>query len=985
MIKRSKTDHKEYRYIELPNALRCLLIHDDKVEYSAASLDVNVGSLSDPKEYPGLAHFCEHMLFMGTNKYPKENEYSEFIKNHGGSENAYTGSMHTNFYFSVANDAFVEALGRFSEFFKEPLFCPDAIEREIQAVDSEYKKDLPNDTRKCYQVLLSQANPENPINRFTCGSMETLKKPEIRNVLMEFYEKNYSSNLMSLVLLGKFSLDELEKYAKDNFSGIQNKDLPVLDTTTPPAFGKGRLGKLYKIVPTTSKHILKLKWLFPDLSKKYKSKPSVYLAELLTHEGPNSLLSYLISSQLVSELWSTVEKMNAGIEFLTLSAVLTEKGLQNYEKVIEAAGGYIKMLQAKGPQKYFFEEFASMQQLTFDYMNQGYPLGTASSISLNMHYYDVEDVLVGPYLTTEYDPDTISRLLRLMVPENMLVVLISDSVRPSVRMEEKWYKTKYSVEDIPARIFEAFENPKVRGKLLDYPPPNIFVPKNVEILPKYEGMPVHPRLVKETKISQIWYKQDHKFSVPKAYGYCRIWTNDNDFPVSPESYIYARLYLKAFYEDIREMMYMAYMAGMSCSLYAYYDKMVFRFSGFNDSLPQLVDAFLSKLQKFAPEQHKEHFETILASEIKSSTSYLKTTPHVIGSDMYPTGLASFGADQETELKLLQNITFDNFIRYSKGWLQKAKLNWFIAGNIAEETAIQIATTAEKMLCATPLLDKEKIRPRIVEIPAHTEYIVSESLSNKNETNSCLLSYFQYKPYIDSELRLYAMNHVVFNILREPAFDYLRTKSQLGYVVKTVAESYCRVLGGYFLVQSAKMSPERLYQKVNEFLETMKEKINGMTDEEFNMHIQAASVPFKQNCLNLSEECSQFWGELVNGETLFDENEKIVEVLKEIKKPEIIKYFEELFFENVKRYDYELVSETHLKENEAAKYANKREALKRGNSRIELKNYEEMRAKNVFYPDMFIENAVKSGKLQEGQFTNTYLLLLLQNNSSFIMH
>jgi hypothetical protein len=51
---------------------------------------VGVGSFTDPAEMPGLAHYLEHMLFMGSDKYPKENEYDTYLNNHGGSSNAYT-------------------------------------------------------------------------------------------------------------------------------------------------------------------------------------------------------------------------------------------------------------------------------------------------------------------------------------------------------------------------------------------------------------------------------------------------------------------------------------------------------------------------------------------------------------------------------------------------------------------------------------------------------------------------------------------------------------------------------------------------------------------------------------------------------------------------------------------------------------------------------------------------------------------------------
>lgn len=71
------------------------------------------GSLSDPANISGLAHFCEHMLFLGTKKYPKENEYSQFLSEHAGSSNAFTSGEHTNYYFDVSHEHLQGALDRY--------------------------------------------------------------------------------------------------------------------------------------------------------------------------------------------------------------------------------------------------------------------------------------------------------------------------------------------------------------------------------------------------------------------------------------------------------------------------------------------------------------------------------------------------------------------------------------------------------------------------------------------------------------------------------------------------------------------------------------------------------------------------------------------------------------------------------------------------------------------------------------------------------
>ena len=57
---------------------------------SAAGLCIGMGSFSDPEELPGLAHFLEHMVFMGSEKFPSENGFDSFVNKNGGFDNAHT-------------------------------------------------------------------------------------------------------------------------------------------------------------------------------------------------------------------------------------------------------------------------------------------------------------------------------------------------------------------------------------------------------------------------------------------------------------------------------------------------------------------------------------------------------------------------------------------------------------------------------------------------------------------------------------------------------------------------------------------------------------------------------------------------------------------------------------------------------------------------------------------------------------------------------
>ena len=149
-------------------------------------------------------------------RYPVENAYSAFLSAHGGFSNAYTAQEDTVYYFDVQNPSFEEALDMFASFFTCPLFNADSTSREITAVDNENTKNLQSDNWRGYQLLKSMAKESHPFSYFSTGNDETLRTtPEsnginIRELLLEWYAKHYSANIMKLAVYGSASLDEMQ-------------------------------------------------------------------------------------------------------------------------------------------------------------------------------------------------------------------------------------------------------------------------------------------------------------------------------------------------------------------------------------------------------------------------------------------------------------------------------------------------------------------------------------------------------------------------------------------------------------------------------------------------------------------------------------------------------------------------------------------------------------------------------------------------------
>jgi insulysin len=162
------------------------------------------------------------MLFLGSEKYPIENHYKQFLNKNSGTSNAGTSMYDTCYYFDIKNTEFSGALDIFSQFFKAPLFHADSVSRELNAVDSEDSKNRILDSRRLLQVLkhLIHAPPlASDYAKFSTGNIQTLAQgdadkfgPVTREAMMRFYERHYGRETRKAVtLVGPQSIEEVSE------------------------------------------------------------------------------------------------------------------------------------------------------------------------------------------------------------------------------------------------------------------------------------------------------------------------------------------------------------------------------------------------------------------------------------------------------------------------------------------------------------------------------------------------------------------------------------------------------------------------------------------------------------------------------------------------------------------------------------------------------------------------------------------------------
>ena len=230
-IRKSEKDTRQYQAIRLDNGMVVLLVSDPQAVKSLSALVVPVGSLQDPAEHQGLAHFLEHMTLMGSKKYPQPDSLAEYLKMHGGSHNASTA-----FYLEVENDALDGAVDRLADAIAAPLLDKKYADRERNAVNAELTMARTRDGMRMAQVSAETINPAHPGSQFSGGNLETLSdKPgkPVLDALHAFRDSWYSANLMKAVIYSNKPLPELASIAAATYGRVPNHDIGKPEITVP--------------------------------------------------------------------------------------------------------------------------------------------------------------------------------------------------------------------------------------------------------------------------------------------------------------------------------------------------------------------------------------------------------------------------------------------------------------------------------------------------------------------------------------------------------------------------------------------------------------------------------------------------------------------------------------------------------------------------------------------------------------------------------
>ncbi|MBR7887818.1 insulinase family protein [Marinomonas sp. A79] len=887
IFNKSLTDKNNYHHLVLENGLRVLLINDPQAERFAASLSVNVGNFQDPPEQQGLAHFLEHMLFLGTEKYPEAGDYQGFINTNGGSHNAYTSTNTTNFYFDIKPSAFEGALDRFSQFFISPLFSESLTQREKNAVDAEYKAKLKDEGRRNGQALKTLINPEHPYSDFTVGNLDTLKdRPNspLREQLLNMYNAYYHSSNMALVLVANMPYQKMANLAKRYFVEIPQKepkkaaDFPALLTDKQP--------QLQFMRPLVDGHTLKFYYQIDAQEQNYKTQPTRYLSHILGNENKGSLYASLKSDGFINGLSAGLTADYGNNALFVITIRLTNEGMDNINVVAKRFFATLSLLQSTPINPMYLEEGLQLSQLMFNHQNYVNPQDLARSLSAKMLTIPYVDILSCFRLDTMADTQQVRRLLQQLTPENLLVQVISKKDMPENWASsalnwqtEKWYHSQYSNHFFSADFLNEIQT-SVQSTHVSLPEKNRFIPTSLALIDEHQDT---PSIVFEKDGFVYWNKSDAEFGKPTAMTFLAL---RYDHAADTErNTLLNRLWTRLFNDSVSESTYAPYVAGLGYSLYPHSNGLTLRTSGYSDKQNTYNAWLIDQLFLFRPnlarfEQAKIQLSKDLSNQ-KSRQAY-----HNASSAL--TMLITKNSFTIEQLEAtLPSLTFDDLQGYIKAARQQFSVVGYSTGNITKEQTQAFADSVYQRFVGR-LIAKDPIKIETKPLTTQTKHHYQfESTSDDSVVLYALLdTSSQIKSNAVTEKAYFA---ILTKLIGSRFYQSLRTQQQLGYIVgvQNLSTRNTPILG--LLVQSPNKSTRTIINAMEAFLEEQKKWLPTVPQDTFDDIKHSLLNELSMKAKNLSDNALEEWHQIAKTEPDFDAREEWIKEVGNIKRKDFIAF------------------------------------------------------------------------------------------------
>ncbi|MFO5797296.1 pitrilysin, partial [Klebsiella pneumoniae] len=693
-IRKSEKDTRQYQAIRLDNDMVVLLVSDPQAVKSLSALVVPVGSLQDPADHQGLAHFLEHMTLMGSQKYPQPDSLAEFLKLHGGSHNASTAPYRTAFYLEVENDALDGAVDRLADAIAAPLLDKKYADRERNAVNAELTMARTRDGMRMAQVSAETINPAHPAAHFSGGNLETLSdKPgsPVLDALHTFRDSWYSANLMKAVIYSNKPLPALARMAADTFGRVPNRQISRPEITVP-VVTDAQKGIIIHYVPAMPRKVLRVEFRIDNNSDRFRSKTDELVTYLIGNRSPGTLSDWLQKQGLAEGIRADSDPVvngNSGV--LAISATLTDKGLAHRDEVTAAIFSYLDLLRTQGIDKRYFDELAHVLALDFRYPSINRDMDYVEWLADTMIRVPVEHALDVVNIADQYDPQAIKDRLAMMTPQNARIWYIS----PQEPHNKTAYfvDAPYQVDKISEQTFADWQH-KSQAIQLRLPALNPYIPDDFTLIKSDKAWP-HPQLILDEPTLRVVYAPSQYFaSEPKA-DISLVLRNPQAMDSARRQVMFAlNDYLAGIALD--QLSNQAAVGGISFSTGANNGLMV-NANGYTQHLPALFSDLLQGYFSYTPTEEQLEQAKSWYAQMMDSAEKGKAYDQAIMPIQMVSQVPYF--QREVRRALLPSITLKEVLNYRANLKTRGRPELMVIGNMTADAATTLARQIQQQLGA----------------------------------------------------------------------------------------------------------------------------------------------------------------------------------------------------------------------------------------------------------------------------------------------
>jgi insulysin len=914
-IKYSINDKRNIKGIILNNGIKVILISDPNINKSACCVGVKAGHFDD--EFSGCAHFLEHLLFMGSEKYPDSRDFSSYLEKCGGMNNAYTSHYNTCYYIELDSIFLEKGIDMLSWFFRKPILDMKYIKSEMEIIDSEHKKNILSDNWIIDDLFMKFIKNQNSkYAKFGTGNLDSLKDITKEDI-MNFYDTHYKTDNYYVCIVDSLRMDEMIKKYISYFNNIEPKLKKKLNIPDEKLI---LLNNDLIIFKSISEHTYLDIFIITDCIKSNNTDFQLikFISYLIGSEYESSLTFYLKEKNLIKYLYTLVNYFLDVEGIINIKIILYENNKDIFFKTIDIFYVFLdKLINIdKKTFKNLYNNYQSIKLIDFLYHDKSSSTDTCINTVENMISANINDAIIRNFKVEDYEDDFYNKFKKNIKNYKLkFITNINFNIDKIKFSKSKYYNTNYFISDIK-KIRKNYDSQNIKKNKLDFNFNKSILIKDFEVkydlLYKIYNKDALPKLFFKDDKKEVYILNTNKYEKP----FCQVFIikKNNDY-FNPKNRILLSIY-NNFLEKVINY-FTSNMQDYKCYFNISFTKeyIIYNYNCLNYLLINFINDINKFINNIFVDNNEKYFKNVVDELIEIYYNKKYSSPSQL-VNMYLNILIDDFAKPNDVIEYLKNINYDSFKEKIQSLLKFSKEYILFFGNFNIENnkkqtdkyfnnLIDIVSTNETLYKN----DDSIIYPK----GKISNYIFKKDEYNPKEINNCIYECYEIKKIkinfiknqmvladIKKKIKYQFISDIIASIIHEPLFDRLRTTDKLGYIVKCSYNIFMHNDYFYFyiiyIVQST-FDINKIKESIKNFNNYFIDDFNKNMDNFKNKFLsikKSKLLYYSKNYSSLSDETSYYIISILKNYNIFNLKKIYYDIIEKINFDSIKKYLKNIF-------------------------------------------------------------------------------------------